>query len=245
MGYTGVGERKNMFKFAKKIKFFILSLQDKMLSRKLAPHLEKSFSNKDSKIVLSGSETLTLNSETNRKIEHVIQGVSDIAKSGLENPQKLLDYITAKGTEVFRVKNAVKILEKINEHEGLITELHGAKALYLNIFVKKQFSIRTNPMFVIGTGEIKPYYLLREFYLWYALQMGLPGFNNSAQENFKKYFKNPNDPSFKSLNYKAMLELKEAIARDSEANEFVMNIIKEKEGGKNIFNKLNKGGGTV
>ena len=65
-------------------------------------------------------------------------------------------------------------------------------------------------MFVIGTGEIEPYYLLREFYLWYALQMGLPGFNNSAQENFKKYFKNPNDPSFKSLNYKAMLELKEA-----------------------------------
>ena len=42
-----------------------------------------------------------------------------------------------------------------------------------------------------------------------------------------------------------MLELKEAIARDSEANEFVINIIKEKEGGKNIFNKLNKGGGTV
>ena len=186
MGYTGVGERKNMFKFAKKIKFFILSLQEKMLSRKLAPHLEKSFSNKDSKIVLSGSETLTLNSETNRKIEHVIQGVSDIAKSGLENPQKLLDYITAKGTEVFRVKNAVKILEKINEHEGLITELHGAKALYLNIFVKKQFSIRTKPMFVIGTGEIKPYYLLREFYLWYALQMGLPGFNNRIPKNTSK-----------------------------------------------------------
>lgn len=245
MGYTRVGERKNMFKFAKKIKFFILSLQDKMLSRKLAPHLEKSFSNKDSKIVLSGSETLTLNSETNRKIELVKQGVSDIVKSGFENPQKLLDYIAAKGTEVFRVKNAVKILEKINEHEGLITELHGAKALYLNIFVKKKLSTRTKPMFVIGTGEIEVYYLLREFYLWYALQIGLPGFNNSAQENFKKYFKNPNDKGFKSLNYKAMSELKEAIARDGEANEFVMNLIKEKDGGKNIFNKLNKGGGTV
>ena len=47
------------------------------------------------------------------------------------------------------------------------------------------------------------------------------------------------------MNYREMLELKEAIARDKEANSFVINLLKEKEGSENIFKKLNRGGGTI
>ena len=75
--------------------------------------------------------------------------------------------------------------------------------------------------------------------------MKLPGFNFEAQENFKKYLKNVNDPSLRKLNYKSMLELKEAIARDSEANEFVINAVKQKEGGANVFKKMNNGGANI
>lgn len=42
-----------------------------------------------------------------------------------------------------------------------------------------------------------------------------------------------------------MLELKEAIARDSEANEFVINAVKLKEGGEKVFKKMNDGGANI
>lgn len=229
----------------KNIKYFMLSVQEKFLEKNLKPHMQKSFENSGSKTIISGGETVTLNSETEKKRQLVQQNISDITKSCANNPQKLLDYISAKGTKIYRIKNAVKILNRIGEEEGLITALRGKKAIYLNMLILKKFAISTEPMIVMGQGEIEPYYMIREFYKWYSMQMELPGFNFSAQENFKKYMKNPNDQNFKSMNYREMLELKEAIARDKEANEFVINLIKEKEGSENIFKKLNNGGGTI
>lgn len=234
-----------MKNLSKNIKYFILSIQEKFLEKRLKPHMQKSFENAGSKTIISGEETVTLNSENEKKIQLVQKNISDIAKSCGNNPHKLLDYIMAKGTKIYRVKNAVKILDKIGEEEGFITALEGKKALYLNIRILKHLSMSTEPMFVMGTGEIEPYYMLREFYKWYSMHMGLPGFNFTAQENFKKYLKNINNPDFKKMNYRDMLELKEAIARDKEANAFVMDFIKEKEGSENIFKKLNKGGGTI
>ena len=175
---------KNWFK---KIKYFILSVREKSLSNRLKPHLEKSFGNKTSKTIISGSETVVLNSETKKKISETSKNVADIAKNCDENPQKLIDYVKAKGTKIFRIKNAGKILSKIGEEEGLITELQGTKALILNFFTVKKFSLHSEPMFVLDTDNIEYYYLLREFYKWYSLYMGLDGFNFSAQENFKKY----------------------------------------------------------
>ena len=229
-----------MLNLGKKIKYFILSIQENFLAKKLNKDLSTSFTNKDSKTVLSGNETLVLNTETQKKINLVLSNVNDIAKSCAGDSQKLLDYIEAKGTKVYRQKNAGKILEKIGEEEGLITELKGFKAFYLNLHLLKKLSLQTEPMFVMSIGDIEYYYLLREFYKWYSLNIELPGFNFTAQENFKKYFKNINHPAFKSMNYKTMLELKEAIARDKEANEFVINLIKDKEGSENIFNAAEK-----
>lgn len=231
--------------FLKKLKYMILSAQERRLTKKLQPHLEKSFTNKTSKTILSGSETVVLNSETEKKIKQTEQFVTDIAKTCRNNPQKLLDYIRAKGTKIYRIKNAYKILEKVGEEEGLITELEGFKAFYINLHIRKKFSLHTEPMFIMSIGEIEYYYMLREFYKWYALQIGLPGFNFTAQEHFKIYLKNINDKTFNSMNYRDMLELKEAIARDKEANAFVINLLKEKDGSENIFKKLNRGGGTI
>lgn len=234
-----------MKNFFKKIKYLQLSILERFLSKKLQPHMQKSFSDSSKKTVLAGAETLILQSESKNKITQTRNNVADISKSCNMNPQKLLEYIEAKGTKIIRTKNAVKLLGKIGENEGLITELQGAKAFFINICFLKKFSLHTQPMFIMGTGEIEYYYLLREFYKWYSLNMGLGGFNFSAQENFKKYMININHPHFKSMNYKQMLELKEAIARDSEANEFVIELLKEKDGSENIFKKLSSGGGTI
>lgn len=234
-----------MKKWIVNLKYMLLAIQEKRLTKKLQPHLEKSFVNHDSKTVITGNETLILNSETEKKIKLTEQNVKDISSSCKNNPQKLLDYIKAKGTKIYRIKNAYKILNKIGEEEGLITELKGFKAFYLNLYILKKFGFSTEPMFIMSFGDIEPYYLLREFYKWYALKSGLPGFNFEAQERLKLYLKNINDKSFKSMNYKEMLELKEAIARDKEANAFVMNLLKEKDGSENIFKKLSNGGGNI
>lgn len=234
-----------MKNFVKNIKYTILSIREKVLSKILSKHLDTSFTNSTSKTVISSTETVTFSTETEKNIKLVYDNVSDIMKTCENNPIKYLEYIEAQGTKVFRIRNASKILEKINEDEGLITELHGKKALYLNFAISRSISLTFKPAIVIGFGEIEPYYMLREFYKWYSLKMGLPGFDFEAQENFKKYLKNVNDPSIKKLNYKAMLELKEAIARDSEANEFVINAVKAKEGGENVFKKMNDGGANI
>ena len=87
--------------------------------------------------------------------------------------------------------------------------------------------------------------LLREFYLWYSLKMKLPGFDFKTQEKFKKYLKYSQNASFKKLSYEEMIKIKEAIARDKEANEFVMQVIREKDGGANVFGKMTTGGANI
>lgn len=234
-----------MKNLGKSIKYSILAVKEMFLRTILSKHLDTSFSNSTTKTMISSTETITFSSETEKNIQLVKQNVSDIMKSCNNNPQKYIEYMEAEGTKVFRRKEAFKFLNKINEEEGLITELKGKKALYLNFILGQGFSTTFKPALVMSIGEIEPYYMLREFYKWYSLKRGLPGFNFTAQENFKKYLKNINDPSIKNLSYKDMLELKEAIARDSEANDFVINAVKEKEGSEKVFKKMNNGGAEI
>ena len=229
----------------KKFNLNILSIREKFLSKILAKHLDTTFTNSTTKTVISSTETVTFSSETEKNIQKVIENVSAIMKTCENNPQKYIEYMEAEGTKVIRKKDASKILAKINENEGLITKLTGKKAIYLNFALGLGFSTTFNPAIVMSFGDIEPYYMLREFYKWYSLKIGLPGFNYTAQENFKKYLKNINDPSFKNLNYKDMLELKEAIARDTEANDFVLNAVKAKDGSEKAFKKLNDGGANI
>lgn len=234
-----------MKNLGKSIKYSILAVKEMFLRTILSKHLDTSFSNATTKTMISSTETITFSSETEKNIQLVKQNVSDIMSACNNNPQKYIEYMEAEGTKVFRKKEAFKFLNKINEEEGLITELKGKKALYLNFLLGQGFSTTFKPALVMSIGEIEPYYMLREFYKWYSLKRGLPGFNFTAQENFKKYLKNINDPSIKNLSYKDMLELKEAIARDSEANDFVINAVKEKEGSEKVFKKMNNGGAEI
>lgn len=234
-----------MKNFNKKLKYSLLALREKFLSTMLSKHLDTTFTNSTTKTMISSTETITFSTETEKNIKLVSENVFNIMKSCGNNPIKYIEYMEAEGTKVFRIKDASKKLQKINEDEGLITELNGKKALYMNFILGLGLSFTFKPALVMSFGEIEPYYMLREFYKWYSLKTGLPGFNFTAQENFKKYLKNINDSSIKNLNYKDMLELKEAIARDSEANEFVINAVKLKEGGEKVFKKMNDGGANI
>lgn len=223
----------------------MLLLQDKALSYRLNKSLKHTYKNKTSKTILSATEHMTLTSETEKNKELVKKNVEDIVKNCGGNPDKLLEYVTAAGTQVCKINNADKILKVIGEDEGLITELKGLKALYLNLFINAGFSFRTKPVFVINDKEIEPLYILHQFYKWYALKLNLPGFDYKTQQNFKKYIKKVNDASLNRLSMEDTLALTEAVARDQEATDFALSFAKQTEGAKKIRQKMSEGGANI
>lgn len=225
------------------IVYFLLEKQEKALSKKLSKHLKISSSNKTSKTIVSKDVTVTFNAETEKSKELVKKNVTDIIKSCNNDPAKLLAFVKSKGTKVIKIDNADKVLSIIKEEEGLITELEGIEALYINIITNSGFSFRSKPMFIMRNGQIDPYYMAHQFYKWYALNMGLPGFDFMSQKIFKISL-NSNGAVFSNLNLDEMTGLKEAIARDQEATSFALELAKSKEGSKNVIDKIKNNGGA-
>lgn len=223
--------------------YYFLEKQEKALSKKLSKHLKISSSNKTSKTIVSKDVTVTFNAETEKSKELVKKNVTDIIKSCNNDPAKLLAFVESKGTKVIKIDNADKVLSIIKEEEGLITELEGIEALYINIITNSGFSFRSKPMFIMRNGQIDPYYMAHQFYKWYALKMGLPGFDFMSQKIFKISL-NSNGAVFSNLNLDEMTGLKEAIARDQEATSFALELAKSQEGSKNVIDKIKNDGGA-
>lgn len=223
--------------------YYFLEKQEKALSKKLSKHLKNSSSNKTTKTIVSKDVTVTFNAETEKSKELVKKNVTNIIRSCNNDPTKLLNFIESKGTKVIKIDNADKILAVIKEEEGLITELEGIEALYINIITNSGFSLKSKPMFIMRNGQIDPYYMAHQFYKWYALNMGLPGFDFISQKIFKISL-NSNSTVFSNLNLDEMTGLKEAIARDQEATSFALELAKSKEGSKNVIDKIKNDGGA-
>lgn len=226
----------------KKFIYSILLLQEKILTKKLGKHLEASSANKTSKTVLASNVTLTLNAETEKNKEIVKNSVSEIVSGVKNNPYMLLEYIKAHGTKVVKLKNADKILALIGEDEGLVTELEGSEALLINIFTDNCLTFKSKPMFILRDGEVEPYYMLHQFYKWFSLYKGLPGFDYSSQKLFKQYLNSSDIAGIENLTLEEMTGLKEAIARDNEAIDFTVNYAKSIDGSKNVLNKIKRDG---
>ena len=227
-----------------KLVYFFLELQEKSLLKKLDKHLKRSSKNSTSKTVLAKGVTMTLNAETEKNKELVLKNVSDIVKGCSGNPEKLLSYIQSAGTKVVKMDNADKILSFIKEEEGLITELQGLDALYLNLVTHNGFSLKSEPMFVMREGEVDPFYMVHQFYKWYALKNNLPGYDYFSQKIFKIYL-NSNTANFENLNLDELVGLKEAISRDQEATDFALSFAKQIEGSKKVLEKMQDGGAQI
>lgn len=229
----------------RKILYYCLSIKEKAIVYRLNGSLKKSYNNKTSKTIISPTEHMTLTLQTEKNRELVRKNVEDIVKNCNNDPNKLIEYINAANTKVYKIKNAKKFLKAIGEEEGLVCELKGLKALYLNLMTSNKFSFSTKPMLVFNTGDIDPYYMLHQFYKWYSLKMNLPGFDTKTQENFKKYMKNVNDTSLNKLSIEETLELTEAVARDKEATDFALSYLQKTEGAQNAHKKMTEGGANV
>lgn len=230
----------------KDLKYFFLSIQEKNLQKKLKNTTKRSFTNKTSKTIFGSAADVTLNTETLKRIELVKENVQAIVKRVNCDPNELLNYVKAANTPVYKIKNADKFLAVIKEEEGLIYEQEGFNALYLSLITSQGIKFKTPPMFILREGEIDRYYMLHHFYRWYSIKANLPGFEYHIQKKFKQYLLDSSDEMVNSFTMEDIISLKEAIARDQEATEFVLNYTKQIDGSKNVLNKIkNEGGADV
>lgn len=162
--------------------------------------------------------------------------VKNIVKDYLKNPDGMLDYIEKHGTEVHRVSYADVFLKVIGEEEGFITPKKGLQALYLNLILLKKPSFKTQEMFILRNGTVNVYYMIHQFHKWSGFKMGLPGFDD--ENLFKEALNNKSTP----MSIEDILSLKEAIARDREAIDFVIELSKEYSGSKKALNKIKSDG---
>lgn len=228
----------------KKIKYFFLSLQEKNIQNKLKKTTKRSFTNKTSKTIFGTAANVTLNTETQKLVEVVKTNVATIIKKVDCNPDELLNYVKAANTPVYKINNADKLLGFIQEEEGIIYEQEGITALYLSIITGQGIKFKTQPMFILRDGEIDKYYMLHHFYRWYSIKSNLPGFEYSVQKKFKQFIVDNSDEMLKKFTMEDIVALKEAIARDQEATEFVLEYTKQVEGSKNVIDKIKNSGGA-
>lgn len=83
--------------------------------------------------------------------------------------------------------------------------------------------------------------MIHQFHLWYGYKLGLPGFNYKDRKNFKRVFKTLSEQDISGLTLGEIISLKETIARDVEAIDFVVNLSKEYDASKKLVNLIKKG----
>ncbi len=235
-----------MQKLFHKLLCFVLNAQLSTHNKKMQ-NLSTQFQNGATKTVFHGANELILNSQTEAQKAELNTKVKEIVKSNINNPEKLLEFIQDDGTDVFRLKNADIILKLFGEEEGFIPPLGGVKAFFINLYVnlaaynKIVISLKSNEMFILRPLNVNIYYMIHQFHLWYGYKLGLPGFNYKDRKNFKRVFKTLSEQDISGLTLGEIISLKEAIARDVEAIDFVVTLSKEYDASKKLVNLIKKG----
>lgn len=197
---------------------------------------------------LQSSEKLQLNGQEKLKIEKTNFDAKKILKKYLKNPEELLNFVEKKGTAVIKAPHIEKVLHLLGHDEGFIYPMKGTKALFLSLAInlfapgKIKISKKTPIMFVVRNGPINIYSLAHQFYHWVAYVKGLPGYEEETITSFKNIW-SPNFDAEKApmMNVDEILALKEAIARDIEAINFVKELSREYFGSKSSLDKLKRG----
>lgn len=233
-----------MGKLFQKAVYLILALQEKYARKRHAKNLT-SFTNSTSKTVLNNGCSLNLTAKTEENKARLERNVKTILKNFNNMPEKMLLYIERNGTPVIRHPKASKILNIIREEQGYIRELTGLKGFLLNLLLHKKIGFKTDAIFFLDEGELDQYAMIHQFYKWYAMKYNMPGFDSNAQDNFRKFVDENSYLNLDNLDVEEIIALKEAIARDVDAINFVETVAKENKGSQNAMKKLTDGGASI
>lgn len=233
-----------MFKLFYKILNLVLEAQNKFYQLKYRRVTNIVFTDSTSKTSMNGACTLKLSAKTEENKKKVDLGAKELIKRNIRTPEKILDFIEIKGTKVYKTKKAETILKLIGEEEGFITPQKGFKAFYLNLLIgllvekKIKISFYTKEMFVVRKSPIDIYMMSHQLHKWYGFKMKLPGYDYNTQEKFKKIYKTLDDAEIKQYSLAEVISIKEAVARNVESINFVVNLAKEYDGSKQSLAKI-------
>lgn len=233
-------------KFINRLINYILERRRNKLEKTIKNLNAKSYVNSTNKTLVTASEVMTFSSQTEQILNSLDDEVKNIVKVCLNNPYKLLEFVENHSTPVYKLINADIILSRVGEEEGFITPCSGFKAFYLNFFIglfcekKLKLSFKTTEMFVLRDMEVNAYYMIHQFHKWYGYKKNLPGYDEKSQQLFKENLNTMTDG--KDLTIDEIIALKDAIARDAQAAEFVIKLAKESEGAKKVLDKIQKDG---
>ena len=228
--------------FIKKIIYFILSIQEKLLRIRLSKTLgAKYLSNRKRK--LTKGCLLELSSLADIEKNNFETKLTKILVDANFSPENLLKFITEQGTKVIYNNDASKILHPIGENEGFIYPAKGHKALYLSILLTGNIKFNTKEMFVLAKGNINQYYFIYQFYNWFAYKNNIAGLDSKSQGLLKKYLFT--DSELNTLHLDDIYKLKDAIQQDKAAIEFVIKLCQKYEGSKQALEKLKNGGTRI
>lgn len=239
-----------MFDFIQKFIYFVIEFQGKLLNKKHIKTFDCAYSDTISKKTIASSASLELNTRAEKAKNKLEKDVKTILKKYSNDPEKLLEFVQNNGTKVYKIPFAKKILALIGYEEGFIGVAKGFKAFYINfiisIFTNKKTteSSKTEPMFILSHSMPDKYYTIQQFHKWYAMKLNLPGFDAQSQINFQKFL-NTSNGNIKELSIDEILGLKEAIARDVEAINFIVDMAKNSDGSKKAMQKITAGGASV
>lgn len=226
------------------IRICALYTKKRRLKKQLRLYKNTSAGNDLSKTVIAQGADLTLNSKSKDLSQQVLENVKKIVKEANGESKKLLEYIEKNGTNIYRIYNAEKLLKNIGEEEGFIPEKKGIDALYLSLITMSGLKIKTEPMLVLNNLKVDKYLVLFAFYKWFSMKSGLNGFEYEIQKKYNQYLKNISKAKIKNLPLDEIINLQEAIARDKEATDFVLNYEKENEISKKVSEKISQDGGA-
>lgn len=231
---------KSIFEKLKKIK---LETQEKCLTLALKDSINPTYQQNFNKKHFSKGCSLDINAQAEEKITAVKQRAFELINIYNKSSLGLLNYIEERGYKVIKNTHSRKILKLIEEKPGFIPEAKGIKALILNIISGTNLSLTSKPLFILEKDPIQVTDILHDFYLWLAMDMGLPGFEAETRKIFIKYFIKGEDSTLSKIQINQMLMLKQAVSRDKEAIEFVIEFEKNNKSTKLELSKnlqLNK-----
>lgn len=225
--------------FVKNISLILLSLQGAFLQKRLI----KRMGYKQNASVKGC--TIDLKKEANEaNVEKLNNEVKTIVKRCKNNPKEILKFVQEHKTNVYFLKYGKKIFKLLNEDEGFIGERKGFKALIINFLTTNQFKLKTEPMFLLDDTELDVYNIIHYFHKWNAYKNGLGGFDEKSQKLLKKFNTKNDDDIISKLSLTDIDLLKQAIARDVQSINFVVQYSKETAGAKKALEKIKNENGT-
>lgn len=230
--------------FMKKIiEFIIMKLRN---DKDNAP--KNSFCSKNSKKFFTRDDSLSIEFKQNLIKENINNEAKEILKEAVNNPEILVNFINSKGTYVIKSCFMKNILFSLGEEEGFLLPMQGFKALFFVLLVntfsetKLKIGLKTPALFAFGDKPLNIYFLSHQFHMWLSYINELPGFSETTRQNFKNIWSsNVDTQEVRKLSMEEILSLKDVIARDLEAINFVKEMAREFIGQKQALEKIKQG----